>query len=172
MGRFLILQSRKEKYLTLENIDFGRTLFEETRFMNLHIKSMLSKIVASHGLNPYQAHLLGDIATQGGQTIKDLARHLCVKPSNFKPIAEPLAQRGLIERRQDEEDKRIYRIFLTEKGREESASIDAEFASLFERGRISEELQEQILKGFEAFHTLIELNSDTITSNLATRKEH
>lgn len=71
----------------MENINFCRTLFEETRFINLLIKSTLSGIVAKHGLNPYQAHLLGEIASQDGQAIKELAYHLCVKPSNFKPIA-------------------------------------------------------------------------------------
>ena len=80
---------------------------------------------ARHGLNPYQAHLLGEIASQDGQTIKELAYHLCVKPSNFKPIAQPLEERGLIERRQDENDKRSFRIYLTEKGRAESAAIVA-----------------------------------------------
>ena len=83
----------------MEKINFCRTLFEETRFMSLLIKSTLSSIVARHGLNPYQAHLLGEIASQDGQTIKELAYHLCVKPSNFKPIAQPLEERGLIERR-------------------------------------------------------------------------
>lgn len=99
----------------MEKINFCRTLFEETRFMSLLIKSTLSSIVARHGLNPYQAHLLGEIASQDGQTIKELAYHLCVKPSNFKPIAQPLEERGLIERRQDENDKRSFRIYLTEK---------------------------------------------------------
>ena len=109
----------------MEKINFCRTLFEETRFMSLLIKSTLSSIVARHGLNPYQAHLLGEIASQDGQTIKELAYHLCVKPSNFKPIAQPLEKRGLIERRQDENDKRSFRIYLTEKGRAESAAIAA-----------------------------------------------
>lgn len=116
----------------MEKINFCRTLFEETRFMSLLIKSTLSSIVARHGLNPYQAHLLGEIASQDGQTIKELAYRLCVKPSNFKPIAQPLEERGLIERRQDENDKRSFRIYLTEKGRAESAAIDAEFSALFE----------------------------------------
>lgn len=36
----------------MEKINFCRTLFEETRFMSLLIKSTLSSIVARHGLNP------------------------------------------------------------------------------------------------------------------------
>ena len=147
----------------MEKINFCRTLFEETRFMSLLIKSTLSSIVARHGLNPYQAHLLGEIASQDGQTIKELAYHLCVKPSNFKPIAQPLEERGLIERRQDENDKRSFRIYLTEKGRAESATIDAEFSALFEENPDAAELQQQVIEGFEAFRKLASLNSQLKT---------
>lgn len=158
----------------MESIDFCRTLFEETRFMNLTIKSTLSQIVAKHDLNPYQAHLLGEIASHDGQTIKELAGHLCVKPSNFKPIAEPLSQRGLIERRQDENDKRSFRIYLTEEGRKESAAIDAEFAAHFEDSPFGEELQKQVIKGFEAFRELVDLSGQITSpiSNPRARKEN
>ena len=153
----------------MEKINFCRTLFEETRFMSLLIKSTLSSIVARHGLNPYQAHLLGEIASQDGQTIKELAYHLCVKPSNFKPIAQPLEERGLIERRQDENDKR-----LTEKGRAESAAIDAEFSALFEENPDAAELQQQVIEGFIAFRKLASLNSQLkiIPTDPHTRKEN
>lgn len=158
----------------METLDFCRILFEETRFMNITIKSTLSKIVAKHDLNPYQAHLLGDIASQDGQTIKQLASHLCVKPSNFRPIIEPLSQCGFIERRQDENDKRSFRIYLTEEGRKESAAIDAEFAAYFENNASAEELQRQVIKGFEAFRQLVELSSElgAATPNHRTRKEN
>ena len=155
----------------MEKINFCRTLFEETRFMSLLIKSTLSSIVARHGLNPYQAHLLGEIASQDGQ---ELAYRLCVKPSNFKPIAQPLEERGLIERRQDENDKRSFRIYLTEKGRAESAAIDAEFSALFEENPDAAELQQQVIEGFIAFRKLASLNSQlkTIPTDPHTRKEN
>ena len=153
----------------MEKINFCRTLFEETRFMSLLIKSTLSSIVARHGLNPYQAHLLGEIASQDGQTIKELAYHLCVKPSNFKPIAQPLEERGLIEH-----DKRSFRIYLTEKGRAESAAIDAEFSALFEENPDAAELQQQVIEGFIAFRKLASLNSQLkiIPTDPHTRKEN
>lgn len=133
----------------MENINFCRTLFEETRFINLLIKSTLSGIIAKHGLNPYQAHLLGEIASQDGQTIKELAYHLCVKPSNFKPIAQPMEDRGLIERRQDENDKRSFRIYLTDKGRAESAAIDAEFSALFGKTPMRQNCSSRSSKGLK-----------------------
>lgn len=158
----------------MENINFCRALFEETRFINLLIKSTLSGIVAKHGLNPYQAHLLGEIASQDGQTIKELAYHLCVKPPNFKPIAQPMEDRGLIERRQDENDKRSFRIYLTDKGRAESAAIDAEFSALFGENPDAAELQKQVIEGFKAFHKLASLNSQLKTTPIdpRTRKEN
>ena len=139
----------------MENINFCRTLFEETRFINLLIKSTLSGIVAKHGLNPYQAHL-------------------CVKPSNFKPIAQPMEDRGLIERRQDENDKRSFRIYLTDKGRAESAAIDAEFSALFGENPDAAELQQQVIEGFKAFRKLASLNSELKTTPIdpRTRKEN
>lgn len=158
----------------MENINFCRTLFEETRFINLLIKSTLSDIVAKHGLNPYQAHLLGEIASQDGQTIKELAYHLCVKPSNFKPIAQPMEDRGLIERRQDENDKRSFRIYLTDKGHAESAAIDAEFSALFGENPDAAELQQQVIEGFKAFRKLASLNGQPKTTPIdpRTRKEN
>ncbi len=132
--------------------------------MSLLIKSTLSSIVARHGLNPYQAHLLGEIALAGWPNYqKELAYHLCVKPSNFKPIAQPFEERGLIERRQDENDKRSFRIYLTEKGRAESAAIDAEFSALFEENPDAAELQQQVIEGFIAFRKLASLNSQLKT---------
>ena len=178
----------------MENVNFCRALFEETRFINLLIKSTLSGIVAKHGLNPYQAHLLGEIASQDGQTIKELAQahllgeiasqdgqtikelayHLCVKPSNFKPIVQPMEDRGLIERRQDENDKRSFRIYLTDKGRAESAAIDAEFSALFGENPDAAELQQQVIEGFKAFRKLASLNSELKTTPIdpRTRKEN
>lgn len=158
----------------MENVNFCRALFEETRFINLLIKSTLSGIVAKHGLNPYQAHLLGEIASQDGQTIKELAYHLCVKPSNFKPIAQPMEDRGLIERRQDENDKRSFRIYLTDKGRAESAAIDAEFSALFGENPDATEPQQQVIEGFKAFRKLASLNGQLKTTPIdpRTRKEN
>ena len=124
----------------MEKINFCRTLFEETRFMSLLIKSTLSSIVARHGLNPYQAHLLGEIASQDGQTIKELAYHLCVKPSNFKPIAQPLEERGLIERDTHGDDRRRSVLALSGEG----LAVHAQVAPL------ALDIEQRLLAGLDA----------------------
>lgn len=139
--------------------DFCRQLFEENRFMCITLKSTISEVSARHGLSHFQAHLIGDLLDRDGQTIKELAERAFIKPSNFTPLVSSLEQRGLIERRRDEKDKRSFRLFLTEKGRATSQQIDQEFSSLFGEGNAeAEELQQRVLEGFAAFHKLTELS--------------
>ena len=144
----------------MDRFGFCRMLFEETRYMNIAIKDTLSGVIERHGLNHFQAHLLGDLRSEDGQPIRQLANHICVKPSNLTPLLHSLEDLGLIERRQDENDKRSYRIYLTRAGQAKSESIDKEFSQLF-GGESAEagELQKQVLAGFAAFRQLAEMGS-------------
>ena len=142
----------------INRYDFCRELFEENRFMCITLKSAISEVSARHGLSHFQAHLIGDLVERDGQTIKELAEHAFIKPSNFTPIVSTLEEQGFVERRRDEKDKRSFRLFLTEKGRTTSQQISQEFSSLFGEGNSeAEELQQRVLEGFAAFHKLTEL---------------
>lgn len=146
--------------------DFCRELFEENRFMCLTLKSTISEVSARHGLSHFQSHLLGELADQDGQTIKELAEHAFIKPSNFTPLVSSLEQRELIERKRDEKDKRSFRLFLTEEGRRTSQQIDEEFSSLFGNGNTeAEQLQQRVADGFAAFRELVELSQSTTPPN-------
>lgn len=52
-----------------------------------------------------------------GLTQQDLARKLLVGRSNMSMLLPQMEKRGLIERRGDERDKRVLRLYLTEDGR-------------------------------------------------------
>ncbi len=138
--------------------------------MNMTIKGTLDRIIQRYDLNGFQAHLLGELSSEDGQPIKQLANRISVKPSNFTPLLHSLEEADLIERKQDECDKRSYRIYLTEKGREKTESIDKDFALLFggESPRASE-LQGQILAGFEAFRELAEISDSVKPDNHPAR---
>ena len=134
---------------------FCRTLFEETRYMNNSIRASLSTVIEKHGLTHVQAHLLGELRSEDGQPIRQLADRVLVKPSNFTPLARSLEEAGLIERRQDATDKRSFRMYLTVKGRKVSEQIDKEFSDLFGgNDDETEALQQQVLEGFAAFRKL------------------
>lgn len=53
-----------------------------------------------------------------GLTQTELGEHLGVDPSTVTKTIKRLEHGGIIERRQDEQDRRVWRVYLTEKGRE------------------------------------------------------
>ena len=87
---------------------------------------------------------VGDIAAPGrsvlvalvdldGIRMSDLARRLSLSNSSVTAAARGLAERGLVERREDPEDGRAARLFLTDAGRERAAAIAARIGEFEER---------------------------------------
>ncbi|WP_058303424.1 MarR family winged helix-turn-helix transcriptional regulator [Gorillibacterium timonense] len=87
-----------------------------------------------------QGHLLGVLLARDGMTQKELSNLLQVRPASLGELVSKLELNGLVERRTNEEDKRVINVFLTEKGRaaisgvvdSRSAMIDPLFAALNE----------------------------------------
>lgn len=60
-----------------------------------------------------------------GIRMSDLARRLSLSNSSVTAAARALAERGLVERREDPDDGRAARLFLTDAGRERAQAIAA-----------------------------------------------
>ena len=94
-------------------------------------------------LVPAHAGTLRAIAGNAGISQQALASLLGMVPSRLVPLLDELETRGLVERRDDPEDRRVYAIHLTEKGSRAMAEIgrvarahdDAVCASLSEKER-------------------------------------
>lgn len=69
---------------------------------------------------PTQQLVLDILAEEDGVTSGVLAEILDMRPSSVTEILNKLESRGEIERREDEQDKRIKRIYITEVGREKA----------------------------------------------------
>lgn len=67
-------------------------------------------------LSPPHAGLLGMLRRSGGQSQQDLAASLGMHPSRMVAIVDELEQKGLIERRANPDDRRVYALFLTPAG--------------------------------------------------------
>lgn len=63
-----------------------------------------------------QTRLLALISRNNGASQRDLAEELDVRPSSMTEMLLKLEAAGLITRKQDENDQRVMRIFLTEAG--------------------------------------------------------
>jgi len=100
-----------------------------------------------HRMHRGQGHLLSVIAENAGAKQSELAEILDMRPSSMTEMLVKLEQSGLIERRQDENDQRVMRIFLAEKGEKalkaSKAAILEMSSALF--GSLTEEEQTQFL---------------------------
>jgi DNA-binding MarR family transcriptional regulator len=73
------------------------------------------------GLYHQQAHLLHLISQNDGANQRDLAEQMDVRPSSMTEMLNKLERSGLIIRKQDEQDQRVMRIYLTETGQKSAA---------------------------------------------------
>lgn len=81
-------------------------------FLRAH--SYLEKI----GLHPGQTKLLLMLKNLNGLSQREICDKLNVKPSTITVMIQRMEKTDLIERKSDENDQRISRIFITEKGLE------------------------------------------------------
>ncbi|MEV6965326.1 MarR family transcriptional regulator [Hamadaea sp. NPDC051192] len=71
---------------------------------------------ATLDLTPAQAGLLRMLAADPGLSQQAYARRLGTPPSRFVTMVDTLEERGLVERRRGEPDRRSYALHLTEAG--------------------------------------------------------
>ena len=90
------------------------------------------------GVHPGQIPMLGCLIEKDGQSQRELAHWLSVRPSTIAVTIKRMEKTGLVSRSQDPADLRITRIFICEKGREVFAAarkildgIDQEFFADF-----------------------------------------
>ena len=79
-------------------------------------RSLVSNALAEMGLHIGQERLLMELWQEDGLTQTELAERLCIEPPTLTKMLSRLEKTELLEKRRDIEDKRICRIFLTDKG--------------------------------------------------------
>lgn len=77
-----------------------------------------------HGVTPTQYALLKVLSDADGQTGADLGARLAIDSATITGVADRLAAAGLIDRRPDPRDRRLQRLFLTDRAREFQAALD------------------------------------------------
>ncbi|WP_144140777.1 MarR family transcriptional regulator [Paraburkholderia sp. BCC1884] len=82
------------------------------------------------GLTPTQALALDLILSTPGEVPARLAEELCVTPSTVSRVVDSLYRKGLIDRRQREEDAREWSIFPTDAGEKLAPAIDRAYLTI------------------------------------------
>ncbi|MFG1639478.1 MarR family winged helix-turn-helix transcriptional regulator [Amycolatopsis sp. NPDC049252] len=82
-----------------------------------HAAQRFTERIAELDLTPAQVGLLRLVAVRPGQSQQTLAKQLGTPATRLVPLVDGLEKRGLIERRRNQEDRRLYAVELSEDGR-------------------------------------------------------
>ena len=98
--------------------------------LHLEIRSMMKthftqsrEILEKHGLYVGQPRFLFVLMKHSGISQKEMAEILNVKPATVNVTVKRLEKSGFLEKKYDEANKRISRLYLTAKGRETCITV-------------------------------------------------
>jgi DNA-binding MarR family transcriptional regulator len=100
--------------------EFLHTLIETSR----HLRHFVDRRAQRLGLTGAQLRLLSRVRRQEGATQAALAQQMEIRPISLSGLIDKLAQQGLVERRPDQSDRRLNRLYLTPAGRELARKIE------------------------------------------------
>jgi DNA-binding MarR family transcriptional regulator len=98
------------------------------------VQRELQKVLTPRGVTTAQFDVLAHLACSGdGLTQSELAATLAVTKGNVVGLIDRLAERGLLERRADPEDRRVHRLELTAEGSQLVGELLPAYQSLVAR---------------------------------------
>lgn len=100
-----------------------------------HAAARFAEALKPHGFAPHDAGILRLLGMSPGISQQEMAKRLRMHASRLVGVLDELEERGLIERRPSEKDRRFYELHLTEKGGQALATI----------GRVAREHQGELL---------------------------
>lgn len=89
---------------------FGQVIRLE--FLHMH------KLLKNTGIYPGQPPLIFALHKKDGQSQKELADNLSIKPATMTVMIKRMEKANMVERKPDSKDQRITRVFLTDEGQE------------------------------------------------------
>lgn len=108
---------------TIKDGEFHRLLAKSHRLHHKRSFTDLAKIGITHG-QPRILHYLSD---HDGCIQRDIAANFDLEPATITDILALMEKAGLVKRKNDPDDRRVLRVFLTKKG----ASIHTEVEAIF-----------------------------------------
>src|SRR6201987_3444060 len=79
--------------------------------------------ISAHGVSTAQIGVLRQLSNEPGLSGAELARRLLISHQGVQLALSTLERRGLVERKQDPQHKRILQAYLTDEGRDVVATV-------------------------------------------------
>jgi DNA-binding MarR family transcriptional regulator len=93
--------------------------------LGTHAARQFAEQLAPLGLEPRHAGMLFRVAAGEGRSQQAIAELIGLSPTRMVFLVDELEQRGLVERRRNDADRRSYALYLTEAGRAKLREIRA-----------------------------------------------
>ncbi len=131
--------AREALNLTFNPLGAGYLLAEVTRLL----RASLDQRMLDLGLTGSMWRVLVYLQRQDGRSQADLAKELEVSRASLGQMIDRLERSGHVRRRAHPDDRRIWRVFLTEKSREVMPSVGEKAQALHQQtfGRLAEDEQ-------------------------------
>jgi len=84
--------------------------------LGAHAAYRFAERVAALDLTPPQVGLLRAVAADPGRSQQELAQNLGTPPTRLVGLVDGLEQRGVLQRRRNPADRRLYAVYLTDAG--------------------------------------------------------
>ncbi|MBO8159274.1 MarR family transcriptional regulator [Thermosyntropha sp.] len=96
-----------------------------TTFICYQLKATMKKVekyiaqqMAEFGVNMAQSFILFSLLEKDGSTLSEIGNRSQIENSSLTTMVDKLEKEGLVERRLYAQDRRVIKLYLTEKGRE------------------------------------------------------
>ncbi len=118
-------------------MDYGSLNHLFVMTSHLHFRSTICRFI-EHGVGEGQPKILFTLRDEDGVSQAELARQCHLEPATVTATLCRMEKAALIERRADKQDLRVTRVFLTDAGRELTATLD----------RLNDEIGAECFSGF------------------------
>jgi len=138
--------------------EFKNIIWDYTRKINENTNSIFNPICDKYGLTILQVRILMELYRYDFHTIGSLAEGICVAGTNISAMCKKLENMGLLKRVRDQNDERVVKVALTDKGNGIILELDRFLDEKISRniGDEAEEFLEDIIIGLKKLNELLE----------------
>lgn len=138
----------------------GYLLFREFSIIQRYSQIFVTKYLKQHNVDKCHAPILITIYLKEGLTQNELAEHLKFNKGAVAKLVKAIEEEGYIVRKSDDNDRRLQRLYLAEKGRQVIPEIKS----------LEADLSVQMMEGFseDEKHTLHKM-LNRIIENISTK---
>lgn len=142
----------------MEVSEFKYIILDYIRKISENGNCIFSPVCEEHGLTMMQVRVLTELYQSGSHTIGSLASDTCAAGANISAMCKKLEKMEFLKRLRDQEDERVVKVALTDKGYGIVTEIDRTLNNKFSEQikDMDEETLNDIITGLEKLNILIQ----------------